>query len=136
MSIPEFRYNVLIRESHLDTFGHVNNAAYFQLFEEARWEAITARGYGLAEVQKRRQGPVVLGAEIRFLHELKLRETITITTRCGPFEGKVAKIYQKMLKADGAVACEVTFTFAFFDLTARKIIPPSPEWLYATGLDG
>jgi hypothetical protein len=28
----------------------------------------------------------------------------------------------------------VVFTFAFFDLAERKIIPPSQEWLKATGL--
>lgn len=132
----EFSYEVLIRESHLDTFGHVNNATYFQLFEEARWDAITARGYGLREVQAKKQGPVVLEAQIKFLHELKLREKIKVLTRCLPFEGKVAKIEQRMVKADGTVACEVTFVFAFFDLAARRIIPPSAEWLHATGVDG
>jgi thioesterase-3 len=131
---PDFTYEVLIRESHLDTFGHVNNATYFELFEEARWDIITPRGYGLKEVQAKKQGPVVLAAEIKFLKELKLRERITIRTQCRPFEGKTAKIDQQMVKEDGVVACEVTFTFAFFDLAARKIIPPSAEWLRATGL--
>ena len=32
-----FSYKVKIRESHLDTLGHVNNAVYLVLFEEARW---------------------------------------------------------------------------------------------------
>jgi acyl-CoA thioester hydrolase len=58
-----------------------------------------------------------------------------IRTRCLPFEKKVAKIEQSMVKPDGTVACEVVFTFAFFDLAARKIIPPTPEWLHATGVN-
>jgi len=136
MSAAEFSSELMIRENHLDTFGHVNNATYFQIFEQARWDIITERGYGLREVQKHRQGPVILGAEIKFLRELKLREKITIRTRCEPFEGKTAKIQQTMEKADGTVACEVLFTFAFFDLAERKIISPSREWLRATGLEG
>ena len=47
-----FVYETLIRESHLDTFGHVNNATYLQLYEEARWELITRNGYGLAKVRE------------------------------------------------------------------------------------
>ncbi len=132
----EFLYDVLIREAHLDTFGHVNNATYFELFEEARWEAITPRGYGLKEVQAKKQGPVVLDAQIKFLKELKLREGIAIKTVCLPFTGKTAKIEQKMVKENGDVACEVTFTYAFFDLAVRRIIPPTKEWLYATGVEG
>jgi thioesterase-3 len=134
MNAAEFSSELTIRENHLDTFGHVNNATYFQLFEQARWDIITERGYGLKEVQKNKKGPIILGAEIKFLRELKLRETIQIQTRCEPFEGKVAKIHQSMVKADGTVGCEVVFTFAFFDLAERKIIPPSQEWLKATGL--
>jgi YbgC/YbaW family acyl-CoA thioester hydrolase len=129
-----FTYEVLIREAHLDTFGHVNNATYFQLFEEARWEFITARGYGLREVQARKQGPIVLDAQIKFLQELKLREIIRIESECLAYEKKTGKIQQKMVKPDGTVACEVSFTFAFFDLAARRIIPPTPEWLRACGL--
>ena len=33
-----FEYPVIIREQHLDSYGHVNNATYLQLAEEARWE--------------------------------------------------------------------------------------------------
>ncbi len=127
-------YEVKILEHHLDTFGHVNNATYFQLFEQARWEVITARGFGLKEVRTTQQGPIVLDAQIRFLHELRLREQITIVTECAPFTGKTAKIVQKMLRSDGEVACDVSYTIAFFDLRARKIIPPSAAWLLATGL--
>lgn len=136
MNAAEFSSELTIRENHLDTLGHVNNAAYFQIFEQARWDIITERGYGLEEVQRSRKGPVVLAAEIKFLRELKLREKITIRTRCEPFQGKTAKIYQTIEMADGTAACEVVFTFAFFDLAARKIIPPSAEWLRATGLEG
>jgi thioesterase-3 len=136
MKVAEFSSELMIRENHLDTFGHMNNAMYFQLFEQARWDIITERGYGLAEVQRSCKGPVILAAEIKFLKELKLREKIMIRTRCEPFLGKTAKICQTMEKADGSIACEVMFTVAFFDLLERKIIPPSLEWLKATGLDG
>ena len=39
-------YPMTILEHHLDTFGHVNNAMYLQLFETARWQWITDGGDG------------------------------------------------------------------------------------------
>jgi thioesterase III len=32
-----FEQAILIREEHLDTFGHVNNARYLEIFGQARW---------------------------------------------------------------------------------------------------
>jgi acyl-CoA thioesterase FadM len=57
MSYPEYSYKVLIREGHLDTFGHMNNATYLQLAEDARWEMLVSAGYGLDVVQRTQQGP-------------------------------------------------------------------------------
>ncbi|AGH96170.1 acyl-CoA thioesterase [Pseudobdellovibrio exovorus] len=129
-----FKYEVVIKEHHLDSYGHVNNANYMSLYEEARWEAITSGGYGYKKVQQTGFGPVVLGAEIKFLKELKLRETITITVEMLSAEGKIFKIKQQMLKADQEVASEAIFTAGFFDLKNRKLVLPTEEWLKAIEL--
>jgi acyl-CoA thioester hydrolase len=44
-------YPLTIKETYLDTFGHVNNAMYLALLEEARWDLITTNGYGLKIIQ-------------------------------------------------------------------------------------
>lgn len=126
-----FRYEVTIKEHHLDSYGHVNNANYMSLYEEARWEAITAGGYGYKRVQESGFGPVVLGAEIKFLKELKLRETIVITVEMLSSEGKVFKIKQQMIKENQEIASEAVFTAGFFDLKNRKLVLPTEEWLKA-----
>ncbi|MBC7464592.1 MAG: acyl-CoA thioesterase [Bdellovibrio sp.] len=128
-------YKLLIREHHLDSYGHVNNATYLNLFEEARWEIITSRGYGYSKVHETGQGPVILDVNMKFLKELKLRETITITLELESYEGKIGKITQRMIKSDGDIACEMKMTMGFFDLKARKLILPSPEWKIAVGLN-
>jgi len=66
MNYPQHLYKVLIREGHLDTFGHVNNATYLQLAEEARWEMLVSSGYGLNVVQQDQKGPTILSTEISF----------------------------------------------------------------------
>ncbi|MBY0553867.1 acyl-CoA thioesterase [bacterium] len=129
-----YKYELLIKESHLDSYGHVNNATYLALYEEARWELITSRGYGYHVVHQTGLGPVILDVSVKFLKELKLRETITITLEMLSYEGKIFKMKQQMLKANGDVASEAVFTGAFFDLKNRKLIAPNDQWLSAIGM--
>ena len=134
MPNPKASYDVLILESHLDTFGHVNNAAYLTLFEEARWDFITKNGYGLKKVQELQQGPVVLDLNMKFKKEIRLREKIKITMELLDYKGKISHFRQEMLKEDGTLATELEITFGLFDLKTRRLIEPTPEWKKAIGL--
>lgn len=128
-------YELLVRESHVDSLGHMNNATYLSVFEEARWEVITRNGYGFGEVHQRGQSPVILEVNLKFLKEVRLREQIRITTELVDYPGKVGHLKQQMIKPDGSVAAEAVFTFGLFDLKQRKLIEPTPEWRKAVGLD-
>ena len=57
---PTHEYRTLVKERHLDSFGHVNNAQYLVLFEEARWDRSTSAGYGMHLVQRKGIGSVIL----------------------------------------------------------------------------
>jgi YbgC/YbaW family acyl-CoA thioester hydrolase len=127
-------YRTLILESHIDTFGHVNNAAYLEILEEARWDLITRNGYGLDEVQRLRIGPVVLDAHLRFLRELRNRQAITIRSWMDSYSGKIGRFAQQVLDDAGDLCCDAKFTIGLFDLTARKLIRPTSEWVKALGL--
>ena len=127
-------YELLIQEQHLDTFGHVNNAAYLQILEQARWDLVTRNGYGLDEVHRRKIGPVVLEIQLRFRRELRNRQRVTIQSWILAYAGKVGKLAQHILDDERNLCCEAEFTVGLFDLTARRLIPPTPEWLAALGL--
>jgi len=129
-----FEYNVLIIESHLDTFGHVNNATYLQLYEEARWDFITRNGYGLNEVLKRQVGPTLLEVELKFRREIKNRDKITIKTEVESTRGKIFYILQKMFNEADKLCSEARFTAGLFDMKARKLIMPTEDWISACGL--
>jgi YbgC/YbaW family acyl-CoA thioester hydrolase len=126
-----FEYPVLIREQHLDTFGHMNNAAYLTLFEEARWELLVRQGLGMKDFLRLQQGPVILEVNLKFLKEMRLREQIMITFELLDYKGKVGHFRQTMVKADGSLGAEAVFTFGYFDLKARRLIEPTPEWTKA-----
>jgi acyl-CoA thioester hydrolase len=127
-------YRLLVLEKHLDTFGHVNNAAYLEILEEARWDLITGNGYGLDEVRRRGIGPVVLEAHLRFARELHNRQAVTIRTWLESYSGKVGRLAQQIKDDDGEVCCDALFTIGLFDLAARRLIRPTAEWARALGL--
>jgi thioesterase-3 len=129
-NIQVHTYPIVIREQHLDTFGHVNNATYLTLLEEARWELIAEAGYGLQRIKETGLGPIVLDISIKFLRELKLRENVIIETQMTSYRGKVSTMIQRMLR-NGEVCCVAEFTMALFNTTERKLVAPTPEWLAA-----
>lgn len=133
MNAKIFSYPLIIKESYLDTFGHVNNAAYLMLFEEARWDLLTKNGYGLHKIQALGQGPTILEIKLNFFKELRLRDEIIIETQIVSYEKKIGKLVQKMIRK-GEVCCQVEIIVGFFDLKTRKLIVPSPEMLSALGM--
>ncbi len=133
----QFHFDLLITEKHLDTFGHVNNATYLQIYEEARWDFVTDRGFGLKEVQKNQLGPVILSLELQFKREICNREVIHITSQYqGMHNHLVSNIHQEMINADGKVCSTLDLKIALFDLQARKILRPTQAWFEALGLTG
>jgi YbgC/YbaW family acyl-CoA thioester hydrolase len=128
-----FEYSLQIKEHHLDSFGHVNNATYLELYEEARWQFITENGYGYKEVHEFKKGPVILDCHIRFKNEILLRERLTIKSNQMKVKGKIMYLEQEMIKENGKIASSATFTIGFMDLAQRKLIEPTKAWLNACG---
>jgi YbgC/YbaW family acyl-CoA thioester hydrolase len=126
---------LFISEAHLDSFGHMNNARYLELFEQARWDLITEGGFGLEVIKRTRTGPTVVEIQLKFLRELGPRESITLRTELMSYERKIGRMRQVMLKPDGTVACEAIITFGLFHLDQRRLVEPTPEWLHAVGGD-
>lgn len=129
-----FNYRMQILEWHLDTFGHVNNAVYLSIFEQARWDFVTARGYGLAQIHERHIGPTILDVTMKFKKEIKLRDVIDIESQTLSYEKQFFKVAQKILR-NNEICCVAEFTMALFDLQQRKIVMPIPEWVHAIGMD-
>src|ERR1700733_13474161 len=109
-----FSYPIMIKETYLDTFGHVNNATYLTLFEEARWDLITKNGYGLNKIQETGCGPTMLEIKLCYLKELKLREEVVIESQMLSYEKKIGKMAQKIVRS-GDVCCNFEVVFGLFD---------------------
>lgn len=132
--MTQHRYRLRILERHLDTFGHVNNATYLELYEEARWDWITQNGYGIDRVRAERKGPTILEIQLSFKRELLNRQTVEIVSWMESYPSRVGTCIQQIVDADGKLCSEARFVIGLFDLDARKLIRPTPEWRRAVGL--
>ena len=131
---PIHEYPLVIREHHLDTFGHVNNAAYLDILEEARWDLITRNGYGLDEVHRLKVGPTVLALEIRFVREIRNRQRVNIRTWLESYSGKIGKLAQQVRDEKDELCTDALFTIGLFNMTTRRLVRPTSEWIVALGL--
>ena len=130
-----FEQSIVIREQHLDTFGHVNNARYLEIFEQARWDLITENGFGLDYVQSSGTGPVILEINLRFVREVKNRQHLLVRSYLDSYEGKIGRMTQLLIDDQDQVCCEGKFVIAQWDTKTRKLILPTPEWRRAVGLE-
>ncbi len=130
-----FETNLTIKEFHLDTFGHVNNATYLSLFEQNRWDMISSRGYDLQTIKQTGHGPTILEVAIKFKKELRARQDIVIRSELLDYVKKIGHLKQTILNDQGEVCCEAEFIFGLFDVKQRKLILPTDQWLAAIGID-
>lgn len=131
-----FSFETKINESHLDTFGHVNNAKYLEILEQARWEMLTESGFGLEQIQESQIGPIILEIQIRYKRELKNRQKVRIETQVQKFESKILTLRQQIfnLDSENRLSASATIVFGLFDMKKRKLIVPTPEWLSGVGV--
>lgn len=128
---------IKILESHLDTFGHVNNATYLSLYEQVRWEWITEYGLGLEQVHRDQVGPVILDLHLEFKKEIRLRQKIKVESRFVEHKNRlVMQLEQKMfLPDDGGLASRLVLNVGLMDMKARRLVPADERWLKALGAD-
>src|SRR4051812_43474242 len=96
MSAKKYHYPFTVLETHLDAFAHMNNATYLVLFEEARWDMLNQRNYGVQRIFETQISPIILELNIRYKRELRLRQKIVIETQILSYTGKIGKLLQEM----------------------------------------
>ncbi|PKL74360.1 MAG: acyl-CoA thioesterase [Candidatus Melainabacteria bacterium HGW-Melainabacteria-1] len=129
-----------VSETWLDSFGHVNNARYLEIFEQARWNWLVAGGIDSGLIRSTGIGPVILELTLRFRKELLPRQQFRIHSWCESYRKKILIIQQelRLLDAQGAsdeLAAEIRLTAGLMDLAERKLIDPPPEWQAGMGVE-
>jgi acyl-CoA thioester hydrolase len=131
----QFQHTLTIGEEWLDSMGHVNHAHYLSFCEQARWAWAASRQVGRDYIERTQIGWVILEANVRYLKELMLFDHITVNCRLAHFKNKLGNIEHQIINQQAQVCSEVVVTFGFFDLEARRLVPPSAELIAAWGIE-
>lgn len=126
-----FRYPTKIRAEHVDHYGHMNNAAYMQIFEEARWALLETLGFTKATVEERHYGPILVEAHLYYKRELELGAQVWVETDLFDGHRRLFRIHQWLKDSNGELSAEADLKLGLFDMRSRKLMSPPPDWLKA-----
>ena len=94
----ESKFN--IRSFHTDGFGHVNNARYLEILEEARWQF--AEDIQLIELLKKSNlGFIIMDLKIRFRQPVAEGDTINVFTQLITLGSASGEVLQSVKRNDG-----------------------------------
>ncbi|MBN1482429.1 acyl-CoA thioesterase [candidate division KSB1 bacterium] len=109
----------------MDSFGHVNNAVYFNYLEEARCEYLEQRGLSFNSFHEWGAFAFVVAAEIRYKspakygHILNIRGAFSVMRRTS-----FALNYEIFNETSGRVCALANMTFGFVDRNEKIIAIP------------
>jgi acyl-CoA thioester hydrolase len=111
-----------LRFCDTDMLGHVNNAAYAEMFEAGRVEMLAPLGL--------LGGPhavVIVRLEIDFRHEMNWPGDVTIETWITRVGTKSLHMGQRLL-VEGAETARSRSVLAVIDVQTRRAVPLTDEW--------
>jgi thioesterase-3 len=116
---------ITVRSSHIDMFGHVNNARYVEFLEWDRVQMAEDQGVNLLAMAAQGIGPAVVHLEVNYRKEASMGDILIIDSQ--PIEiknNKVGVIKQNITnKKSGEIICDAVVTFVMIDLRQRKSVP-------------
>ncbi len=123
----KFTITLTVRSYEMDSFGHVNNAIYFNYLEYARCEYMRQQGLGFADFHKWGTYPYVTRSEIEYKSPAQVDNLLEI---CGEItEWKRTGFtmeYQVDNKSTARLCALAKMSFAFVDESGRPTRIPEP----------
>lgn len=118
-----FESTFKIRTFHTDSFGHVNNARYLELLEEARWQF--AEHHGLIDLlNEDNLGFIIMQMNLRFRLPVIEGDTIQVLTKLitlGTASGEVEQLIKK--QGQQKLAAKSLFHFVLIDRNTGTSVP-------------
>lgn len=115
---------VKVRNHHIDSYGHVNNAQYFTYLEDARTDFFEELGFSLEVLHQRKIQVYLTDVTMRYKHPAKLNDVlevygwfIEITNRKATWGHEIYETHSKKLILTG------TATGMFLENGRLVVIP-------------
>jgi thioesterase-3 len=116
----DFSTDIIIRGYHMDVFGHMNNARYLELMEEARWQYIDATHFQ-ETLTKKNWGFAVVNVNINFKKEIYANDTISFEIEVIRMGNSSMTLEQRMVRKKTGELCAVAeVTFVMLNLENHR----------------
>jgi thioesterase-3 len=120
MSVTQIK----IRGYHEDRFGHVNNARYLELLEEARWADFEARGVDVAFLKRNGVFPVVVRLTVSYRRPASAGDTVDVSVDVkSAGRRKVVLAQEIRLAGTDTVCAEAEIEVVFLDEKTGRPVP-------------
>jgi thioesterase-3 len=115
---------IKIRGYHEDRFGHVNNARYLELLEEARWADFEARGVDVRFLKEQGVFPVVVRLTISYRRPASAGDTVNVSVDVkGAGRRKVVLAQEIRLDGSDTLCAEAELEVVFLDEQTGRPVP-------------
>jgi thioesterase-3 len=110
-----FTTHIRARGYHCDAYGHVNNARWVELLEEARWRWLDT-AVDLDEWAARGQAIAVINLNVSYRRPAHAGDDLEFRCSIARIGGRSAVAYQEVVRQDtGERLVEADVTFLLFD---------------------
>ena len=122
-----FESTFKIRSFHTDSFGHMNNARYLELLEEARWQF--AEHHGLIDLlNEQNLGFIIMEMNLRFRLPVFEGDTIQVLTSLITLGSDIGEVEQLIRKqGERKLSAKSMFTFVLIDRNSGTSVPITGE---------
>lgn len=118
-------FKLAIRGYHCDSYGHVNNARYLELLEEARWTALESNDLIKYFASLGLQFFIV-NINISFKKAVMVHDNVEIRTSVHEVKRKTVTFLQQMYRGT-ELTTEAFITFVMFDVKTQRAASITPE---------
>lgn len=120
-----------VRWADLDPNGHLHGTSYADYALEVRFRYLLEHGFSPAKFQALGFGPVVLSEEHRYLREVLMGDTITVTLHGASKspDGTRWAVQHEVIKSNGETAATLRVAGAWLDLKSRSLVTPPGDLL-------
>jgi thioesterase-3 len=118
---------IKVRGYHCDFYGHVNNARYLELLEEARW-CLLEEGLDLGYWKERGMGFVVASITINYRRPAGQGDVLEIHSEIARLGGRSGIIHQEVVNvATGKPVADADITFVVMDMATGRVLAMEGE---------
>jgi len=116
-----------IRGYHCDSYGHVNNARYLELLEEARWQALDPLLHSRYFVENKLLF-IVVNINVNYKAEVIPNDIVDITVDVESYGRKSITFYQKIVnQRSGKIAVDAHVKFVLLNEDTKQMVTVDDE---------